>query len=241
MKATIGIVGGMGPLATCDLFRKIIEVTKAEKDQDHVRVLIDSNTEIADRTASILGGGKDPVPEMEKSALTLQTAGADVLVMPCNTAHYYYDLVSSIVDIPFLHMINETAAAVKRLGIDTVGLLATDGTVQSGVYRRAFEAAGIKTLVPDPAGQQHVMDVIYKGIKAGNMEIDLTGFNAAMDDLAAHGAKTMVLGCTELPIAFSEFGIDRPNIDPTHVLAAAAVRAVGAPLKEEIRQMYRFD
>lgn len=241
MKATIGIVGGMGPLATCDLFRKIIEVTDAEKDQDHVHVLIDSNTEIADRTAAILGRGEDPVPEMEKSALTLQAAGAEVLIMPCNTAHYYYDLVSSIVDVPFLHMINETAAVVKRMGIDTVGLLATDGTVLSGVYHRAFEPAGIKVLVPDAAGQQHVMDVIYKGVKAGNRQIDLTGFYTAMDDLLARGAKALVLGCTELPVAFSEFGIDRPGIDPTHVLAAAAVRAVGAPLKGEVRQLYRFD
>ena len=241
MKKTIGIVGGMGPLATCDLFRKIIEVTDAEKDQDHVHVLIDSNTAIADRTASILHGGEDPVPEMEKSALTLQAAGADILIMPCNTAHYYYDLVSSIVDIPFLHMIRETAAALKRQGHARVGLLATDGTVQSGVYAGAFAQSQIDMLIPDAAGQQAVMDVIYKGIKAGNLSIDLTGFYAAMDDLLARGAEVLVLGCTELPVAFQEFAIDRPSIDPTHVLAAAAVRAAGAPLKESVRTDYLFE
>ena len=240
MKNTIGIVGGMGPLATCDLFRKIIDVTEAGSDQEHVRVVIDSNTEIPDRTAAILAGGKDPVPELRKSASYLVSIGADLLIMPCNTAHYFYDQVAPAVEVPFLHMIRETAACLKRQGIGTVGLLATDGTVQSGVYHAAFEAAGITDLTPDAAGQQAVMDVIYKGVKAGNMQIDLTGFLAAMDDLLARGAEVLVLGCTELPVAFQEFAIDRPNIDPTHVLAAAAVQQVGASLKQEIREKYCF-
>lgn len=231
MKATIGIIGGMGPLATCDLFRKIIESTDAAKDQDHVRVVIDSNTQIADRTSAILAGGEDPVPEMVKSARYLEQIGADVLIMPCNTAHYFYDRIAPCVKIPILHMIRETAGAVSRRGIRTVGLLATDGTVRSGVYRKAFEEAGIKALVPDAAGQQAVMDVIYKGVKAGNMDIDLGGFTAAMDDLTARGAEVLVLGCTELPVAFDAFGIDRPAIDPTQVLAEAAVRFAGAPVK----------
>ena len=143
MKNTIGIVGGMGPLATCDLFRKIIEVTEAGSDQEHVRVVIDSNTEIPDRTAAILAGGKDPVPELRKSASHLVSIGADLLIMPCNTAHYFYDQVAPTVGVPFLHMIRETAACLKRQGVGTVGLLATDGTVQSGVYHAAFEEAGI--------------------------------------------------------------------------------------------------
>lgn len=241
MKKTIGIIGGMGPLATCDLFRKIIDVTDAATDQENVRVVIDSNTEIPDRTAAILAGGADPVPELVRSAGYLQSIGADVLIMPCNTAHYFYDQVAPTVSIPFLHMIEETANALRRQGIDTVGLLATDGTVRSGVYDKAFDAAGITSLVPDAEGQQHVMDVIYKGIKAGNMDIDLTGFNAAMDDLFARGAQVLVLGCTELPVAFQEFGIDRPNIDPTHVLAAAAVQFVGADLKQEIKEKYHVE
>ncbi|MDI9242765.1 aspartate/glutamate racemase family protein [Fusibacillus kribbianus] len=234
MKKTIGIVGGMGPLATCDLFKKIVEITDAACDQDHVRVCIDSNTEISDRTAAILSGGKNPVPEMVKSAVRLQGMGADVLIMPCNTAHYFYNQIVPFVDTPFLNMLEETAKEIKRRGIKKVGLLATDGTCQSGVYKTVFDAAGIEMLSPSPVGQQAVMDVIYKGVKAGNLSIDLSGFNKAMDELFEAGAEVLVLGCTELPVAFELFHIDRPNIDPTLVLAAAAVRFVGAKVKEEV-------
>lgn len=233
MKKTIGIIGGMGPLATCDLFKKIVEITDASCDQEHVRVCIDNNTEIADRTAAILKGGKDPVPEMVKSAVRLESMGADVLIMPCNTAHYFYDRLIPFVDTPFLNMIEETAKEVKRRGIKKAGLLATDGTCRSGVYKKVFDAMGIELCTPSPDKQKAVMDVIYQGVKAGNMSMDLTGFYAAMDELSGEGAETLILGCTELPVAFDLFQIDRPNIDPTLVLAAAAVRFVGARVKGE--------
>ncbi len=232
MKKTIGILGGMGPLATCDLFHKIVDITDAACDQAHVRVCIDSNTEIADRTKAILEGGKDPVPEMVKSAVRLQGMGADVLIMPCNTAHYFYDRIAPFIDIPMLHMIRETAKTVKQRGLTKVGLLATDGTCRSGVYKAAFDAEGVEMCMPSPERQQAVMDVIYKGVKAGNLSIDLTGFYAAMDELFDQGAEVLILGCTELPVAFDLFHIDRPSIDPTMVLAAAAVRFVGASVKE---------
>lgn len=234
MKKTIGILGGMGPLATSDLFRKIVEITDASCDQEHVRVCIDNNTEIPDRTAAILSGGKNPVPEMVKSAVRLQGMGADVLIMPCNTAHYFYSKITPFVDTPFLNMIEETAKEIKRRGIKKVGLMATDGTCRSGVYGNVFEAEGIEMCTPSPENQQAVMDIIYKGVKAGNLSIDLTGFYAAMDELFAAGAEVLVLGCTELPVAFDLFHIDKPNIDPTLVLAAAAVRFVGAKVKEEV-------
>ena len=129
MKNTIGIVGGMGPLATCDLFRKIIEVTEAGSDQEHVRVVIDSNTEIPDRTAAILAGGKDPVPELRKSASHLVSIGADLLIMPCNTAHYFYDQVAPTVEVPFLHMIRETAACLKRIRASFLYNFSSDNTL----------------------------------------------------------------------------------------------------------------
>lgn len=232
MKKTIGIIGGMGPLATCDLFRKIIDVTDAGCDQEHIRVCIDNNTEIPDRTAAILHGGADPVEQMVLSAKGLCAMGADVLIMPCNTAHYFYERVSEAVSIPFLHMIEETAAAIKAKGIRRVGLLATDGTVQSGVYAKAFEKAGISMMVPSAQGQKAVMGLIYEGVKAGNYRYNLDDFYAAMDALLDSGAETLVLGCTELPVAFDMFGIERPHIDPTKVLAAAAVKFVGGKLKD---------
>ncbi len=231
MKKTIGIIGGMGPLATCDLFRKIIDITDAASDQEHIRVCIDNNTEIPDRTAAIIAGGKDPVEQMSRSAKGLQAMGADVLIMPCNTAHYFHSRVAETVDVPLLNMLEETAKYAKEKGITRVGLLATDGTIRSGVYAKAFEKEGIAICTPSAENQQAVMDVIYKGVKAGNYSLDLTGFYAAMDEVFAAGAETLVLGCTELPVAFDMFRIDKPHIDPTLILAMAAVKFVGGKLK----------
>ena len=148
MNKTIGIVGGMGPLATCDLYQKIIQVTQADKDQEHVRVCIDGNTRIPDRTAAILHKGRDPLPQMIKSAVRLEGMGADVLIMPCNTAHYFYKKLLPFVDIPFLNMLEETADAAVKMGITKAGLLATDGTVKSGVYEKAFQERGISLELP---------------------------------------------------------------------------------------------
>lgn len=236
MKKTIGIIGGMGPLATCDLFRKIIDVTDAKIDQEHVRVCIDSNTEIPDRTEAIIKGGKDPVPEMVSSAKRLESIGADLLIMPCNTAHFFYSDIVEAVDIPVLNMIEETAKAVQRAGLSKVGLLATDGTVRSGVYSDVFVRYGIELIIPDNKNQKSVMDIIYNGIKSGNMNINITGFKQAINFIDSRGAESVILGCTELPIAFDEFGIDHPIIDPTMVLAIAAVDFSGAKLKSNIKE-----
>ena len=142
-KKVIGIIGGMGPLATADLFKKIVLNTKAEKDQDHIRVLIDNNTNIPDRTGAILKGGADPIPELTKSAKVLSDMGADLLIMPCNTAHYFHKNVQDAVNIPVLHMIELTMEALKAQGIKKAGLLATDGTIQSGIYQNIFDKSGV--------------------------------------------------------------------------------------------------
>ena len=153
-KKVIGILGGMGPLATADLFQKITLHTVAACDQAHPRVCIDSNTDIADRTAALLHGGEDPVPEMIKSAKRLESIGADFLIMPCNTAHSYYEQVCEAVTIPVLHMIALTRDALKARGVKCAGLLATDGTVQTGIYQRTFEQSGVELLTPDSAADQ---------------------------------------------------------------------------------------
>lgn len=234
MKKSIGIIGGMGSLATCDLFKKIINMTDAKSDQEHIHICIDCNTNIPDRTKAILGGGENPVPEMVRSGVRLQSMGADVLVMPCNTAHYFYDKITPFFDIPLLNMLKETALEIQKRNIKKVGLLATDGTIKSRVYHTALAEAGIDLVIPSPLKQASVMDVIYKGIKSSNWNIDLSGFHGAIDELFAQGAEILVLGCTELPVAFEIFHIDRPAIDPTAVLAAAAIRFVDKPLLNKI-------
>ena len=214
-KKVIGILGGMGPLATADLFQKITLHTVAACDQAHPRVCIDSNTDIADRTAALLHGGEDPVPEMIKSAKRLESIGADFLIMPCNTAHNYYEQVCEAVTIPVLHMIALTRDALKERGVKCAGLLATDGTVQTGIYQRTFEQSG----------------VAYNGVKAGDLTHDVTAFRAACEHLLARGAEVLILGCTELPPAFELYHLDYPNVDPTLELALGAIRAAGCETK----------
>ncbi len=230
-KKVIGILGGMGPLATADLFQKITLHTAAACDQEHPRVCIDSNTAIADRTAALLHGGADPVPEMVKSAKRLESIGAELLIMPCNTAHNFYGAVASSVSIPVLHMIAITRDALKARGVRRAGLLATDGTVQTGIYQRTFAGSGVELLTPDAADQAAAMDIIYNGVKAGDLAHDTAAFRLACEHLLARGAEVLILGCTELPPAFDIYRLDYPNVDPTLELALAAIRAAGCKTK----------
>ncbi|MBQ7113640.1 MAG: amino acid racemase [Clostridia bacterium] len=232
MKKTIGIIGGMGPLATADLFRKIVLLADVSSDQGHPRVLIDSNTEIPDRTAAILSGGENPIPALATSARTLERAGADVLMMPCNTAHFFYDGVKAATSLPILHMLQLTAEEIDRRGIKTVGLLATDGTINTGIYEKLFEEHGVKVIKPDAEHQKLVMGVIYDGVKAGNMDFDTAPFCALLDSMLEEGVESFVLGCTELPIAFDDYKLPYPVVDPTRVLAEAALKFAGVKVKE---------
>ena len=226
-KKTIGIIGGMGPLATADLFEKIVGHTKAACDQEHLHVVIDSNTNIPDRTAALLHGGADPLPELAKSAGRLEKMGADVLIMPCNTAHNYYDGIAAAVSVPVLHMVRLTAQALVERGVKKAGLLATDGTVRTGIYQRSFEGSGVELLTPDEAGQRAVMEMIYQGVKAGDMAFDAQPARQAMERLLAAGAEVLILGCTELPLAVKLYGIALPAVDPTLELALEAIRFAG--------------
>lgn len=230
---TIGILGGMGPLATVDLFAKIVKHTKAQTDQDHIPILIDNNTRVPDRTAAILEGGEDPVPELVRSALRLEAMGADALLMACNTAHYFSDEIRRFARIPLLHLIEEAAKEAKARGLECVGLLATDGTCRTGIYDRAFEAQGVRLLKPPAALEAHVMDIIYKGVKAGAAAYPLDGIYETIAELKSCGAQSFVLGCTELPLAVEMYRIDAPVIDPTEVLARCAIRFAGKEIVSE--------
>lgn len=230
-KKVIGIIGGMGPLATADLFSKIINNTKANCDQAHLRVCIDSNTNIPDRTAALLHGGDDPTEELVKSAKRLESIGAEVLIMPCNTAHNFYDPIAANVEIPVLHMIALTRDALKSRGVKRAALLATDGTIQTGIYQRTFEGSGIELLTPEGDAQKAVMGVIYDGVKAGKMDYDVSAFRATIEDMLARGAETLILGCTELPLAVDIYKLDYPTTDPTLELALGAIRFAGGEVK----------
>lgn len=234
-KKVIGIIGGMGPMATVDIFRKIVSMTEAENDAQHIHILIDNDTAIPDRTEAILHGGTSPVPYIIASARRLEAMGADLLVMPCNTGHFFHEEISAGCSVPLLSMPEETAAAVKAMGLSCVGLLATDGSVKSYFLDRAFDRFGIKLLRPDDAAQKEVMRLIYDEVKAGLVPHPQRLF-PALDAMSTDGAEGFVLGCTELPIAFE--GVDGYRfIDPTAILAAAAIKAAGYEVKECFQEL----
>lgn len=232
MKKCIGIIGGLGPMATCDLFQKIIENTDAATDQEHLRVVIDSNTRIPDRTEAILRGGPSPLPELVSSALFLEKMEPDVLLMPCNTSHYFYDEITARIHTPLLHMPRLAVEELGRRGIRRVGLLATEGTMAAGIYTKLLDAAGIQALVPSREEQGWVTELIYQGVKADRRDLEPNGVRRLLKRLTDEGAETLLLGCTELPLAFRRFRLGEEYIDPQLILARAAIRFAGGRLRE---------
>ena len=226
-KKSIGIIGGMGPLATCDLMNRIITHTKADKDQDHIHIYVDCNTAIPDRTAAILGSGPDPLPQMLTSAQKLEQMGAQLLIMPCNTAHYYYEKLTEQIHVPLLHMPRLTAARLRKEGVRCAAVLATDGTIRSGIYDDALRREGIDAVKPEEEEQKLVMHLIYDCVKAGKEITDRESVLQLTESLRRKGAQRMILGCTELPIAFEMLFLTEDTIDPTTVLAKEAIRMAG--------------
>ena len=228
VRKTIGIVGGVGPYATVDLFLKIIKATPAQRDQDHLRIIIDNNPQIPDRTEAILGKGLSPLPKMIETAKNLESAGADFIVIPCNTAHYFLRGLEAEISIPVLNMVEETRRTVKEEFplAGKVGLLATTGTIKSGIYHKAFEKIDWEVVVPDRISQEAVMDAIYgeEGIKAGYFEEPRKKIIKVARSLIDKGAKVILAGCTEIPLVLKSEDLSVPVLDPTHILAKAAVR-----------------
>jgi aspartate racemase len=221
----IGILGGMGPEATLDLYRCIIDLTPASKDQDHIQVIIYSNPKIPDRTKAIAAGGESPLPQLIESARLLEKSGAGIIAMPCNAAHHYLTEVRRAVCIPFLDMIEETAGRFQERfpKAKTVGLIASIGTNCSGVYPRSLSIAGVEVLVPDQADQQRIEAAINQ-VKAGNHTRETKEiFQSIGQKLMARRAEAVILGCTEIPLAFDSDLVDYPTLNPTKILAEAAV------------------
>ena len=234
-KKTIGILGGMGPLATADLFQKIVLLTKADTDREHIRVYIDSNANIPDRTAAILSGGEDPVPEMASALRHLEACGADCIIMPCNTAHYFLPRLQAMTEIPFLSILTAAAEACKaQFPGKTVGILATRGTLAANLYQVALAQAGVPYLVPDAPAQDALMRVIYDGVKAGKgPDSYRADFLTVLEQMSAGGAEVFLLGCTELPLAAEALNIALPTVDPTAELAKASIRFCGYGVRGE--------
>jgi aspartate racemase len=161
----------MGPEATLELFGKIVRLTGARTDQEHLRILVDNNPKIPNRTLAIQGKGPSPVPELRRSARALERAGADFIVIPCVTVHYFYPAITRATRVPVVHLVRELAACVQMRfpRVRTVGLLATTGTLETGLFQDAFAGSPVTVLTPSVGAQkQRVMHAIFakRGIKA---------------------------------------------------------------------------
>jgi aspartate racemase len=221
---TIGIMGGMGPMATVDLMKKIILATPASKDQEHIPMLVDNNSQIPDRTKAIMGQGVSPAPEMVKTAKRLMMAGADFIIIACNTAHYFLPEILPQISIPVLSIIDVTTNSALEKGFKSVGLLATTGTVSTGLYQKKLEASGIQCITP-PTDKQHLIDdMIYQGVKANNENYDTRAVKELLAEMQNGGAEAFILGCTEVPVAVSMYKLQGEFIDATDELAKAAIK-----------------
>jgi len=222
----IGILGGMGPEATIDLFYKIIKSTPAEKDQEHLRIIIDNNPKIPDRTTAILGKGEDPLPALQETARNLEKAGADFIIIPCNTAHYYISQIQESVNIPILNMIEETAKETQKKvpSIKKIGLLASMGTYKTEIYHQHFKKFNIEVISPEEKDKEEVMKVIY-AVKAGDLSEKVKkNIIQIAQKLIDKGAEAIIAGCTEIPLILKEGDVPVPLIDPTKVLAEIAIQ-----------------
>ncbi len=222
----IGILGGMGPEATIDLFYKIVKFTPVKKDQDHLRIIIDNNPKIPDRTAAILGKGEDPLPALQESARNLEKAGADFIIIPCNTAHYFLPSIQESVGIPILNMIEETAKEARQIvpHIQKVGLLASLGIYKTEIYHRHFNKNNIEVISPDEKDKEGVMKIIY-AVKAGDLSEKVkSNIVQITQKLINKGAEAIINGCTEIPLILKEGDTSVSIIDPTQILAKVAIQ-----------------
>lgn len=228
-KKTLGILGGLGPMASVYFYELITRHTLALRDQDHLDVIVLSGASTPDRTSFITGkSDKSPLDAMIKGVRTLYNAGAEIIAVPCNTAHYFFDELSKAVPVNVLNIVRETTEHAKRKGACRLGVLATDGTLMSGSYKHECERLGMEYVSPADDDQKVLMDIIYKSIKQSSPP-DIEAFNAIVEHLFKNGCDHIILGCTELSLIPQKrvYGYEK-MIDSLSVLAKNAITLCGA-------------
>ncbi len=234
---TLGVIGGLGPMATVHFMELITEMTDASRDQDHLDMIVYSHPSIPDRTAYILGeSDESPLEPMLFAGQKLIGAGAGCLCIPCMTAHYFYDTLSESLSVPLIHGIRETAAEAAENGVRKVGLMATSGTVKSGIFQEEMTRAGIDTVLPDEIHQKEVMEIIYDDVKAGR-PADMEKFRNVSGFLRQAGAQVIILGCTELSVVKRDEEIGPGYLDALEVLAQRSLLFCGGKLKSAYRNL----
>jgi aspartate racemase len=221
----LGILGGMGPAAAIDLQQKILSLTPAESDQDHLPVVVWNIPQIPERTPAIQGHGDSPLPEMVKGIQALSAMGAQVIVIACNTAHHWYEALQAASSVPLLHIadaVHEALTEASTEPMTQVGLMATPGTILSGFYAQRLQGVGVSVLLPDAAEQESLTRAILL-IKAGRIDQAATLVDQVATALINRGAQRLIMGCTELPLVLSKIRRSDLVVDATLELARQAV------------------
>jgi len=232
-KGKLGVLGGMGPQATLVFYQRVVDLTAAASDQEHIPTLILSDTGMPDRTAALLSGETDALlSRLLADARYLGSWGAAAIAIPCNTSHAFLPRLRAGVEVPIVDMIGETARTLEAQGAKRVGVLATDGTIRMGLYHAACARRGMEAVSPPPEIQKQVMALIYDEIKVGGhgRPEDFEEIDACLREL---GCDRAVLACTELSAYRDWNPLPEYYLDALDVLAGASVRACGYPLRKE--------
>lgn len=227
----LGVLGGMGPQATQMFYQFVLDRTDAMRDQDHLPALILSDTAMPDRTSAILSGNTEEIyARLRQDAKLLEQCGCTAIAIPCNTSHYFVDRLQGELSVPIIHMIRETASTLAATGKKRPGILATDGTVRSGLYQKECAALGMEAVVPDEATQKLVMSIIYDEIKQGEQG-SREKFAQIDRALRSAGCDCAILACTELSVFATYHSLPPYYLDAMMVLAEQSVSRCGYPLR----------
>ena len=223
----------MGPMSTAELFVRVVRATPVAREQDHLHILVDNNPKIPDRTEALRSGDTAPAVEaLRETARNLERSGAELIGIPCNTAHVFLSEIRASVTVPVLDMVDEAARRARELfGERTVvGLLATDGTLETGLYHDALDRRGLVAVAPRPGTQANVMSVIHDVKLRDTLPDCMERLEEAIEDLSEQGATALIPACTEISLVLSRHAPELPWLDPLQVLAEALVReATGRP------------
>ena len=236
-KKVLGVIGGMGPIATAFFMELVIKMTDAATDQEHLDMIIYNIPSTPDRTSYILDHQQpNPLPVILDMAHKLEEQGVEFLAMPCCTAHYFQEDLERSLHKPFVNIIRATVCYLKERGIRRVGVMATDGTMNAGLFKRALCEQGMEIVCPSEERQKDVMHIIYNNVKS-NLPADMTRFHRVGEELRNNGAQAIILGCTELSLVKRDYPVGAGYIDAMEVLAQKSLLACGAPLKKEFEEL----
>ena len=228
----LGVLGGLGPMASAYFLQLIVQMSDAKTDQEHMEVILHSKPRIPDRTRYILGqSGDNPLPQMVDAGRGLAVQGAELLAIPCITAHYFQEQLETEIGVPILNAIEETALYLEQAGIARVGILATDGTLTSGLFQTCLAEHQIDCITPEEEDQRAVMHLIYGDVKAGN-PVEFPLFETLSARLFERGAQVILLACTELSLIKRDYRLGAGFLDVLEVLARKAVLCCGHLKKE---------